>query len=529
MFDYIVVGAGSAGCALASRLSENANISVLLMEAGPKDSNPMIHMPGGCAEVLKSKTLNWQLWSTPQKELNNRKVYIPRGRTLGGSSSANGMVYIRGHASDYDDWAADGNEGWSYKEVLPYFKRGEDFAQGPNAYHGSGGPLYVQQTFTENPLYDYFAAAGAEIGIPRNDDFNGEEQEGIGRFHCTIKDGKRWSSASAYLTPAVRKRTNLTIMTGANVDRLILEGNKVTGVEYTQAGNKKSVSTNKEIILCSGTVKNPQIMQLSGIGNSKDLADVGIETKVDLPGVGYNLQEHLDLIMCWECTQPITLNSNSSLLQQMKVGLQYILFKKGVAAGNGIESGGFVKSSPELSRPDIQLHFVPANMESLIDPLPKEHGMTLHACNLRPFSKGSVKLASSLPTAAPLIDFNFLSDERDWVVMENCFKILRKLMSADAWQGTVGEEIVPGKNIQSPEEIRDAIRENSETVYHPVGTCKMGNGDDAVVNHELKVYKVEGLRVADASIIPNLIGGNTNAPAMMIGEKCADMILGKTL
>ena len=386
MFDYIVVGAGSAGCAVAGRLSEDPNKKVLLLEAGPRDRNPMIHMPGGCAEVLKSNTLNWQFYSEPQKNLNNRRIYVPRGRMLGGSSGANGMVYIRGHASDYDDWEKAGNPGWAFKDVLPYFRAMEDNVRGANEYHGTGGPLYVNDAQTPNILFDKFIEAGAEIGIPPTDDFNGAQQEGMGRFQCTIKDGKRCSSAVAFLRPALG-RPNLTVVTGAHVKRLVLKGDQVTGVEYLRG---KSVQTaelnnNGEVILSAGAIQNPQILQLSGIGHPDDLAAVGIKSQIALPGVGHNLQEHLDVVMHFGVTQPITMNGiTNSMIAQMKVALQYLFTKTGIAAGNGIEAGGFAKSGPDEIRPDIQFHFVPAYMTSLIEKLPKQHGVTVHACKLRP-------------------------------------------------------------------------------------------------------------------------------------------------
>lgn len=522
-FDYIIIGAGSAGCVIANRLSADPQVSVLLLEAGPKDNNPMIHMPGGCAKVLQSDTLNWQLWSTPQKQLNNRRLWIPRGRTLGGSSSANGMVYIRGHASDYDDWAAAGNDGWGFKEVLPLFKGFEDQVRGADDYHGAGGELYVADAPSDNPLFDRFIDAGVELGIPANNDFNGAEQEGIGRFQVTIKNGVRWSAATAFLKPVV-KRPNLTVLTGANVTRLLLQGEHVTGVEYQGRKGLESVSARREVILSAGAVKNPQILQLSGIGHPDDLASVGIQVRHTLPGVGRNLQEHLDLLLRYECVEPITLNGAMRPDRQLKAGLQYILFKKGVAACNNIEGGAFVKSEPGLSRPDIQLHFVPANMQGLTDPLPKQHGITLHACNLRPESRGSVTLASSNPLDAPLIDFNFLDSDADWQQMFKALKLSQELMAARAWDGLIGRPLLPDSICRDEDSMRAAIAACSETVYHPVGTCKMGADEMAVVDSQLSVHGIQGLRIADASIMPTLIGGNTNAPAMMIGEKCAQLI-----
>ena len=524
-FDYIVVGAGSAGCVVANRLSANPAHRVLLLEAGPRDRNPMIHMPGGCAEVLKSKTLNWQLWSTPQKHLANRPIWVPRGRTLGGSSAANGMVYIRGHASDYDDWAAAGNTGWSYREVLPLFRKFEDQVRGADEFHGVGGELHVDEPTSPNVLFDRFIEAGVEIGIPHNRDFNGATQDGIGRFQVTIKNGKRQSSAVAFLHP-VLGRPNLTVVTGANVTRVLLQGERVTGVEYLRGKTLHTATAAKEIVLSAGAVKNPQILQLSGIGHPDDLARAGVALRHALPGVGHNLQEHLDLLFRYEVTQPITLNGDMRIDKQMKIALQYFLFRQGVAATNGIETGAFFKSRPQETRPDIQLHFVPANMNGLIEKLPPQHGITLHACNLRPKSRGSVTLASSNPLDAPVIDFNFLAEEEDWQTMLRAFRWSQELLAARAWGGLLGRPLVPDAVLRSEDEMRRAITQITDSVYHPVGSCRMGTGDDAVVDPQLRVHGLQGLRIADASIMPTLIGGNTNAPAMMIGEKCAAMMLG---
>ncbi len=524
-FDYIIIGAGSAGCMLANRLSKDPNNSVLLLEAGPKDKNPMIHMPGGCAEVLKSDKLNWKFESTPQTQLQNKQFEIPRGKTLGGSSSSNGMVYIRGHASDYDDWAAAGNKGWSYKEVLPYFKRFENQTRGGDDYHGTGGELHVINAPSKNILFDKFVQSGVECGYPAAADFNGADQEGVGRFQATIKDGKRWSSASAFLTP-ILDRPNLTVLTDSNVNRILLEGKKAVGVEFQKGKKIKTASANKEIVLSSGTIKSPHILQLSGIGDSEELKQAGITPKIELKGVGKNLQEHLDVVMRFAINEPLGLNGLDKFPKNVKVAWDYFVHKKGVGACNSIEGGGFIKSDPDEKRPDVQLHFVPCNMTGIADPMPEQHGVTLHACNLRPHSTGTVKPLTNNPFDKPEVDFNFLGDEKDWPIMLRCVEILREMMDAPAWKGLFTEEIHPGAQYTTEEQLKNIMGSITETVYHPVGTCKMGHDELAVVDDELKVHGVEGLRVADASIIPTLIGGNTNAPAMMIGDKCADMILG---
>ncbi|MCB1615794.1 MAG: choline dehydrogenase [Pseudomonadales bacterium] len=526
MFDYIVIGAGSAGCVLAARLSEDPSNKVLLLEAGPNDKHPMIHMPGGAAEVLKSKTLNWQNYSVPQKNLNNRRLYVPRGKMLGGSSSINGMVYIRGHASDYDDWAEAGNTGWAYKDVLPYFKKSENNVRGANDFHGVGGGLNVIDAPSQNILFDRFIEAGVELGHPRCDDFNGADQEGFGRFQATIRNGRRCSSAVAFLTPQVRKRPNLTILPGAHVKQIIINTDKVIGVEYLQGRKLERAMVSKEVVVSAGAIKSPQILQLSGVGHAEDLKKAGVVLKVELPGVGRNLQEHLDVVLNYTCTQPITLNGPATKLHlQAKTAMDYFLFNKGIATCNQIEGGAFVKSSPELSRPDIQMHFVPVLMTGLIDPVPKQDGVTVHACKLRPESSGTIMITSSDPKDEPLIDFNFCSTEGDWQTLIKCYELCRDLMAAKAWGDLIGGSWRPDHELHKEEDIREFIRNHADTVYHPVGTCKMGSGEDAVVDHELKVRGVQGLRVADASIIPKLIGGNTNAPAIMIGEKCADMML----
>lgn len=523
MYDFIIVGAGSAGCVIANRLSANPDHKVLLLEAGPKDSNPMIHMPGGCAEVLKSDKHNWKMSSIPQKQMNGAVVPVPRGKTLGGSSALNGMIYIRGHASDYDDLAAKGLEGWSYQDVLPYFKKSEDNCRGENEFHGVGGEVHISNAGTGHELFDLWVGACVHAGIPETDDFNGAKQEGSGLYQTNIKKGIRQSSATAFLKP-IKNRKNLTIVTDAYVNKVVLENDRATAVEYRRKGEVVTVKANKEIVISAGTVKSPHILQLSGIGGKEDLLAAGIELKVELPGVGHNLQEHMDLNLNWAINKNCSFNTLSRFPHNIKAGLQYIFAKEGIAAYSGIEAGAFWRTRQDENRPDIQFHFVPANMGYLTEPLPKQDGITIHACNLRPKSRGTVLAKTNNPQDQPIIDFNFLENDDDLTRMIDAVKKSREIANT-GWDGLIDGALTKGVESDDQAVLADVVRNNSGTVYHPVGTCKMGIDEMAVVDAQLKVHGVEGLRVADASIIPDLIGGNTNAPAMMIGERCADFIL----
>lgn len=524
MFDYIIVGAGSAGCVLANRLSADSKTKVLLIEAGPADKSPMLHMPGGTAESIKSDVLNWKFNSQPQQFLNQRKIPVPRGRTLGGCSAINGMAYVRGHATDYDDWAAAGNTGWSFDEVLPYFKKSEDNVRGDSKYHGTGGELKVSNAGSGLVLFQRWLQALQRAGFDYNEDFNGERQDGVGLFQVTINKGKRWSTATAFLKP-IRDRQNLTVMTEAHVAKLMLDGKRVTGVELLRKGAREQHKAAKEVILCAGAIGSPHIMQLSGIGREEDLSKAGITQTIDLPGVGHNLQEHLDLKLNWAINQPLALNKLVRFPHNVLVGLNYVFRKQGIAANSGIEGSAFWRSDEALHRPDVQFHFVPAYMHFLTDPLPEQHGVTLRACNLRPQARGSVLAASADPSVAPLIDFNFMSNDFDRGMMLKALYKSREIMYTDNWEGLIEEALTPGLDSNDEGELLEMIKNTCDTVYHPVGTCKMGIDEQAVVDPQLRVCGVEGLRVADASIIPAMIGGNTNAPVIMIAEKCADMIL----
>lgn len=525
MFDYIVIGGGSAGCVLANRLSENPNNKVLLLEAGGKDKSLFIHMPAGVAELLKGGPYNWQFNTAPEPHLNNRGLYWPRGKVLGGSSAINGMVYIRGHKKDYDDWAALGNPGWSYAEVLPYFKRAMNQERGASEYHGINGPLDVEDPKSEHELFAAFIQAGKEVGIPYNPDFNGEEQEGVGPYQVTIGKGKRASAATAYLHP-IMMRANLRIETGSLVSKILFEGRRAQSVRYIQNQKVKEAVAAKEIILCAGTVQSPQILQLSGVGDKDELRHFGIDMVKHLPGVGKNLQDHLDVSIQHFCTKTITLFSQSKFHNKLVTLLQYLLFKSGPGASNGLEAGAFVKSNPDLDRPDIQYHFIPAFMLDHARQDGPGHGYMLHACQLRPESRGYVSLNSVDPKDPPAIQPNYLSAPKDLEVMVKAVKIARQIFAASSFDPYRGAEYLPGPHIQTDEEIAAFIRQNAETIYHPVGTCKMGQDSESVVDAQLKVHGLQGLRVVDASVMPTLIGGNTNAPTIMIAEKAADMILG---
>ncbi len=525
MYDFIVIGAGSAGCVLANRLSENPNHRVLLLEAGPKDRSLLVHMPAGVAELLKGGVYNWCFNTAPEQHLNNRSLYWPRGRGLGGSSSINGMVYIRGHASDYDHWAELGNNGWSYADVLPYFRRSMHQQRGADPYHGVNGPLVVEDPKSDNPLFQAFIQAGVQCGYPYNPDFNGASQEGVGPYQLTITNARRCSAATAYLKP-VEGRKNLEIITGAHVSKVVIHNGRAQSVRFNKGGKLHEVKAGREIILSAGAVQSPQILLLSGVGDSATLGRFGIKVQQHLPGVGMNLQDHLDVSIQYHCTQPITLYSQTKLYNKLKTLIRYVLFKKGLACSNGLEAGAFVKSEPGLSRPDLQYHFIPAFMLDHARQEGPGHGFMLHGCQLRPESRGYVTLYSNEPHDPPAIQPNYLSAPKDMEVMIKAVRLGRQILKAAALEPYRGEEYLPGDQIQTDDEIAQFVREHAETIYHPVGTCKMGTDESAVVDSQLRVKGVDGLRVVDASVMPTLIGGNTNAPTIMIAEKASDLIRG---
>lgn len=523
-YDYIVVGAGSAGCVVANRLSADPANKVLLLEAGGRDLNPWIHVPVGYFKTMHNPATDWCYLTEPDKGINGRQLQWPRGKVLGGSSSLNGLLYVRGQAADYDRWAAMGNTGWSYEEVLPYFKKSENQERGEDKYHGVGGPLQVSDLRLRRPIADFFIKAAEETGIPFNEDYNAEKQEGVAYFQQTAYKGLRCSTARAFLNPA-KKRPNLTIITRAQTTRVLMEGKRAIGVEYRTGSKRIVAKANAEVILSAGAIGSPQILQCSGIGPSDLLKKVGVAVVHELPGVGENLQDHLQIRLVFKTSQRTLNDEVNNLFKQALVGVEYMFKRTGPLTLAASQVTIFTKSNASVERPDIQFHMQPLSADKPGDGAHKFSAFTSSVCQLRPHSRGRVQIKSPDAMVYPEIHPNYLSDERDQQVAIDGVKVARRIAEAPALAPHIISEHVPGAQYQSDEELLDAARQFSQTIYHPTSTCKMGHDDMAVVDDRLRVHGIEGLRVVDASIMPEIVSGNTNAPTIMIGEKASDMIL----
>ncbi len=527
-FDYIVTGAGSAGCVVAARLSESGRHRVLLLEAGPPDTNPWIHIPLGFARTYVNPKVNWQFETAPQPQLNNRQLYLPRGKTLGGSSSINGMVYIRGNHGDYDEWRQRGCDGWDWDSVLPYFKKAENQTRGADEFHGVGGPLHVSDQPSRFELADAALDACVEAGIPRNPDFNGAAQEGCGYYQTTTNNRRRWSTAQAYLAPA-RKRPNLEVRTGAHATKVLIENNRAVGVEYQSPQGRQTARCKGEVIVSGGAYGSPQLLLLSGLGPAEHLRDMGIEVVRDMPAVGSNLHDHFNTNLNWRISKAITLNDlERSWPRKITAALQYAMFRSGPMASNGVHAGVFTRSDPRLERPDLQINIFEWSTLERSKTRVKPHpfpGFTLMPVHLRPDGRGTVRLGSPDPLAPPKVLFDYLRSEYDMRALLAGIDLCRRIAAQPALKPYIVEEVTPGPSVTAEQDLIAFIRETGVSNQHPTSSCAMGPGTNTVVDPRLRVHGIAGLRVADASVMPVVVGGNTNAPTIMIGEKVSAMIL----
>jgi choline dehydrogenase len=527
-FDYIIVGAGSAGCALAARLSESGRDNVLILEAGPRDSNPWIHIPLGFGKTFFNHRVNWCFSTEPSSQLNGRAIFSPCGKVLGGSSSINGLVYSRGQREDFDSWRRDGAVGWSYDDVLPFFRKSEDQQHGPSEFHGAGGPLSVSDVMGCHPLSEAFIESAVAAGFPRNEDFNGAAQEGVGYFQMTARRGMRVSSSVAFLRGA-EHRTNVALRTDAMVDQLIIESGRVTGVAYTRNGEPKTVHARRAVVLCAGSLNSPAILQRSGIGRGEWLQEAGIKVRHELKGVGANLQDHVQARLALRSSRLSTLNTEiRHPIHLMRIGLQYALSRRGPLAFSGAQTGGFIRSRSDIKRPDINFLVIPFSSADLRQGLDRFPGFTIASVLLRPDSRGTVRVRSSSTKDAPVIKPNYLEAETDRRTLIAGLRAARRVTSVDPLKREIAREERPGPSVNSDDELLSYIRDTASSVYHPVGTCKMGKGPDAVVDSRLQVHGLDGLIVADASIMPTIVSSATNAAAIMIGERAAAFLLEKS-
>lgn len=524
-YDYVIVGGGTAGCVLANRLSASGAYDVLVLEAGPRDRYPWIHIPIGYAKTMFNPRYNWGFYTEPEPELNNRKIYWPRGKVLGGSSSINGLVYIRGQAEDYDAWEAAGNDGWGWRHVLPTFRKLEGNARGASAYHGSDGPLGCSDIHERPELMEAIIRAGNEIGVPATDDFNGPSQEGVGYFQLLTRNGLRSSTAASYLKPA-RRRPNLCVETEARVHRVLFRGRQAVGVKYERGGKIMDVEAAREVLLCAGAVQSPQILELSGVGKPEVLKSHGIDVVHALPGVGENLQDHLQFRLMFRCKKPITTNDElASWWRRVRIGLRYLAARTGPMAVGINHLGMFARAVPDSKTPDVQFHIAAVSAENAADKPHPWSGFTFSVCQLRPKSRGSIHIRSNDATDAPAIRANYLSHEEDWRCSIAGVRMAQALAAAPSMANYTQSSYRPAGGASEDSEIRTFCREYGATIFHPVGTCKMGSDAQAVVDSRLCVHGLQNIRIADASIMPSLVSGNTSAPSTMIGEKASEMIL----